>query len=193
MTSYFSMTSYATQIVHISLFFILIIKILETEQWRHYYVRWRQFLRFLPVFTKVASTNLKIEALPVIRSTLNFQRMFVSKLNSNWKVIAAGRYLLPYFGSIKKTDREQIYPPQLLLKIGLKTVGIFWLHHWQNNRQRLMLKENINGKWRRSRTSVMRMENVKAGRTQLKYWECVQMAQVREQWKSLLASCQPTC
>jgi len=35
------------------------------------------------VFNKVALINLKIGALPVIRSNSDFQKMFVSKLNSN--------------------------------------------------------------------------------------------------------------
>jgi len=41
------------------------------------------FFMFWYVVSKVASLKLKIWALLVIRSNLNFQRMLVSKLNSN--------------------------------------------------------------------------------------------------------------
>jgi len=37
---------------------------------------------FFPIFEVVATTDLKIEALPVIRLTPNFQELFLSKLNS---------------------------------------------------------------------------------------------------------------
>ena len=56
-----------------------------------------------------------------------------------------------------------------------------------NGLQRILLEGKVNGKRGKGRPRITWMENIKMG-TELKYSECVRLAEDRERWKAMVAN-----